>query len=254
MARAPRNPRVARREENPEELLAEQPPLVVTTRKVEEAEEPPPEDDRKPAAKPASRLADVNMDLDLGSLGEILPPSPTEDDSKTGDDASSNTSDYDTDEELDLELKTHLPLQRQVRWMCRNTKRLQRRLNTALAAAAAANRAAVAAYAAVQKKPPSEYFSLSPGLCQQGILNFEDTNNKKLFASATMSVFPPEGYDCSALRLSVFLKEVHRRAMQYGWDHEILMIPTNPVEPNKELRSLITHHGEVTLQQVRFIE
>ena len=93
-------------------------------------------------------------------------------------------------------------------------------------------------------------FALTPGVVDDDILDFRDGGVRKLYAHATSSVMGSEGFDCTAKGLHSFLKEVKRRARQYGWDTTVCEIPTDPNNVQSTLVSLLTNHGELTLEQI----
>ena len=96
-------------------------------------------------------------------------------------------------------------------------------------------------------------FALAPGLVTAGILNFNTEAGRKLYASATKSVYanPDEQFDGSAEKLGNFLHHISIRAQEFGWgDNGILDIDINVGGLNPNLVNLLTHYGEITVDQV----
>ena len=98
-------------------------------------------------------------------------------------------------------------------------------------------------------------FALNPGDAIQGIIDYGTAEGRKLYVHATSSIMPSdEGYDCTANGLYTFLRELTRRARQYGWDNTCCEVALNPANPMGPTRSLLLNHGELTLEQVREAE
>ena len=104
--------------------------------------------------------------------------------------------------------------------------------------------------AAQQQAQQQVAFALAPALAQQGILDFNDVGDKKLYHKA-IAPLSEDLYDLSATDLTVFLYQVDDRAVEYGWEG-ILSIPedVNVPPPNNNLRMLTTQYGQITLTQI----
>ena len=97
---------------------------------------------------------------------------------------------------------------------------------------------------------PTMTFALSPGSAITGVIDYSTTEGRKLYAYATSSIAnKEEGFDCTAHELHAFLKEVSRRARQYGWHISVCRIPKDLAKPD-EKTDLIKNHGELTLEEV----
>ena len=78
-------------------------------------------------------------------------------------------------------------------------------------------------------------FHLNPAASITGVLDFSDKEAKKLYTSAIKPLFSQEEkYECNPDEMNGFLKAVHNRANEYGWDDEdtgILHIPIDHQDP-----------------------
>ncbi len=100
-------------------------------------------------------------------------------------------------------------------------------------------------------------FALNPGHALSGQLDFSTTEGRKLYSYATASIYgsSEDHFDCSASGLHSFLKELGRRARQYGWDISVCEVPKAINDQGGEsLVNLITNHGELTLEQIQAFE
>ena len=92
-------------------------------------------------------------------------------------------------------------------------------------------------------------FALSPALVSNAIIDYRTASGSKLFKGATAAL--PTLFDGEPEHLQLFLAQLQDRAMTYGWEH-ILDVATNPNQPILgQLVNLITHYGQVTIEQVR---
>ena len=246
-----RNPKAAARREEPPPEEEEQPPLEAEAEVEEQSEESEEEEESvAPVGKESEPEQGPAPAPPVAAAGAAAPRGQDD-----GGDESSRTSNG-WDEEIELDFDPTLPHERQMRKVDRRLKRWQRKTEAAEAAAEAANKAAAAAKAEAAAAATRLWaanranvveFALSPGLHVTGVWNFGNTDIQKLYHKAIKTVMPPDGFDCSAQRLTTFLKG----AEQYGWDQNILMIPFSATRPDGERLSLITQHGELSLRQVR---
>ena len=64
-----------------------------------------------------------------------------------------------------------------------------------------------------------------------------------------MEPLQKDPYAGDAHSLKVFLSNLGDCSMVYGWD-DILHVPVNSLLPNQGLRDMLTHYGQITLQQI----
>ena len=91
---------------------------------------------------------------------------------------------------------------------------------------------------------PEEYFADTPGT-DGSIIDFRTPEGCKLYEKASKPL--KHDFDCTTGNLSVMLHELSDRAKTYGWYDGILDID---VGDGKTI-NLITHYGELTLEQVK---
>ena len=89
---------------------------------------------------------------------------------------------------------------------------------------------------------PQPTFHLNPAASFRGILDYSTTASKKLYKSATSSLFDTQDkYNCEPDEMLNFLRELDTRAIEYGWNDEIsgiLWIPQDVNDPATNLRYL----------------
>ena len=97
-------------------------------------------------------------------------------------------------------------------------------------------------------------FHLNPAAAITGVLDFSDKEAKKLYSSAVKSLFSQEEkYECNPDDLNGFLKAVHTRANEYGWDNEdtgILHIPRDHEDPLSETNYLPREYGTISMESI----
>ena len=83
-------------------------------------------------------------------------------------------------------------------------------------------------------------FALTPGLTGQDVLDYRNSDNRKLYKDATKQL-SEENFDCDESSLLQFLKDLEDRAAEYGWNAEggILSVDTDPDDDQAEEESLL---------------
>ena len=96
---------------------------------------------------------------------------------------------------------------------------------------------------------PNPTFALSPALATRGIIDYNTRSGERIYASATKEL-DVNKYDGEAQGLMAFLELLEDRAMNFGWDVSIMMIPIEGQAP----KNLLTEYGTITLEQIRLHE
>ena len=98
-------------------------------------------------------------------------------------------------------------------------------------------------------------FALTPGLIGQNVLDYRNSDNRKLYKEATKQL-AEENFDCDESSLLQFLKDLEDRAAEYGWNAEggILSVDTNPNDEEAEEESLLDNYGSLSLETIRRAE
>ena len=96
---------------------------------------------------------------------------------------------------------------------------------------------------------PNPTFTLSPALATRGIIDYNTRSGERIYASATKEL-DVNKYDGEAQGLMAFLELLEDRAMNFGWDVSIMMIPIEGQAP----KNLLTEYGTITLEQIRLHE
>jgi hypothetical protein len=92
------------------------------------------------------------------------------------------------------------------------------------------------------------HFSLSPALASTTVIDYNTNAGAKLFAAATCKL--TTDFDLSSNGLKLFLTQLADRARFSGWT-DILMISQVIGAEHEVLINLVTHHGMLSLEQVR---
>jgi hypothetical protein len=101
-------------------------------------------------------------------------------------------------------------------------------------------------------QPNLPVFSLTPGTAQEGIIDFNTKGGKSLYGYATEKL-EEELYDCTPDGFYQFLQNIKTRAEEFGWSdpvNGVLMIPTNPDDPNSPKRNLLFEYGSISLESI----
>jgi len=96
---------------------------------------------------------------------------------------------------------------------------------------------------------PNFVFVLSPALINQGPINYSTLEGIKLRRGA-VEPLAKELFTLEPHRFKLFLSTLTEQTMVYGWEN-ILNIPVNIAVQGRPTHSLLTHYGQVMLQQVR---
>ncbi len=99
------------------------------------------------------------------------------------------------------------------------------------------------------QNPPNFVFALSPALINQGPIDYSTAEGIKLWRGA-IKPLAKELFTLEPHRFKLFLSTLTERTMIYGWEN-ILNIPVDAVVPGRPAHTLLTHYGQVTLQQVK---
>ncbi len=99
------------------------------------------------------------------------------------------------------------------------------------------------------QNPPNFVFALSPALINQGPIDYSTAEGIKIWRGA-IEPLAKELFTLEAHRFKLFLSTLTERTMVYGWEN-ILNIPADVAVPVGATHSLLTHYGQVTLQQVK---
>lgn len=98
-------------------------------------------------------------------------------------------------------------------------------------------------------------FALTPGQAtKNNVLNYATSEGIKQYKSATRSLYTSDDdkFDCDAAGLRDFLQLLEARATSYAWDVAVLDIALDPTNLlSSERLSLLTRHGELTMEQVK---
>ena len=107
----------------------------------------------------------------------------------------------------------------------------------------------------IEQQPPGTRFSLTPARSIRGIIDYSTSSGRKLYEKATAKL-EEDLFDCNAEDFYSFLKALKDRSREFGWDERgvgILSIPDDPIDPN-EFKSLITQHGEISMENIKEFE
>ena len=109
--------------------------------------------------------------------------------------------------------------------------------------------------------PPAQrqlQFHLNPAASFRGILDYSTSASKKLYKSATSSLFDAQDkYNCEPDEMLNFLRELDTRAIEYGWDDEvsgILWIPQDVNDPASDLKYLPREYGTISIDSITNFE
>ena len=100
-------------------------------------------------------------------------------------------------------------------------------------------------------------FALSPAQACTGLFDMSSSTGRKLHYKAVQPEPETEKCDCQPDGLKAHLDDSAEHALEHGWNdeiHGVMQIPKDPNEPTKDLTSVLTNCGEVTLEQIRKYE
>jgi len=99
------------------------------------------------------------------------------------------------------------------------------------------------------QNPPNFVFALVPAWVDPGPIDYSTTDGIKLWR-ARIEPLAKEPFMLNAHKFKLFLTTLSDRAMTYGWG-SILDIPIDTAIPAGPTRSMLSHYGQITLQQIR---
>ncbi len=96
---------------------------------------------------------------------------------------------------------------------------------------------------------PNFVFALSPALINLGPIDYSTTEGIKLWRGA-VEPLAKELFTLEPHQFKLFLLTLTKRTMVYGWEN-IINILVDVAVQGGPTHSLLTHYGQVTLQQVK---
>ncbi len=99
------------------------------------------------------------------------------------------------------------------------------------------------------QNPPNFIFALAPALVNQGPIDYSTADRIKLWR-AGIEPLAKELFTLELHKFKLFLATLTNRAMTYGWEN-VLDILIDAAVPTGPTRSLLTHYGQIMLQQIR---
>ncbi len=99
------------------------------------------------------------------------------------------------------------------------------------------------------QNPPNFVFVLSPVLVNQGAINYSTPEGIKLWRGA-IEPLVKELFTLKPHRFKLFLSTLTEQTMVYGWEN-ILNVLVDAAVQGGLTHLLLTHYGQVTLQQVK---
>jgi len=99
------------------------------------------------------------------------------------------------------------------------------------------------------QNPLNFIFALSPALINQGPIDYSTAKGIKLWRGV-IKPLAKELFTLKPHRFKLFLSTLTEWTMIYGWEN-ILNILVDAAVPGGPAHSLLTHYGQVTLQQVK---
>jgi len=98
------------------------------------------------------------------------------------------------------------------------------------------------------QNPPNFMFALAPALVNQGPIDYSTADGIKLWKGG-IKPLAKELFTLEPHKFKIFLAVLADRAMTYGWG-DILDVPIDAAVTVGPTRSIITHYGQVTLDQI----
>lgn len=93
-------------------------------------------------------------------------------------------------------------------------------------------------------------FFLTPGAVKPDeVLDLSKSDISKMYAKSA-SKLSEESFDCISEDLLDFLGNLRDRAKAYGWDENILSVPTDLDKENENRRYFLDHYGEFTIEHL----
>ena len=97
-------------------------------------------------------------------------------------------------------------------------------------------------------------FTVAPSKKNQGVLDYTSKQDCRLYEQASAGLMSEDKFDSTEDHLQDFLAMLKTRAVSYGWEEQIMMIPTDPADPMGKRLSLLDNHGNLTLAQIQSYE
>ncbi len=92
-------------------------------------------------------------------------------------------------------------------------------------------------------------FVLAPALVNQGPIDYATPDGIKLY-KAGIEPLQKDLFTLEAHKFKVFLTTLGDHSMTCGWN-DVLQVPIDAASPAQGTRSLLTHYGQITLEQIR---
>ena len=100
---------------------------------------------------------------------------------------------------------------------------------------------------------PPVPFHLSPAASIMGVIDYSTPEGRKHFEHS-IERLNDELFDCEGGDLHLFIDALMERAREMGWSAPgvgVTDILLDPLDPNSDCVNLLTHHGQLTLEQIR---
>lgn len=96
-------------------------------------------------------------------------------------------------------------------------------------------------------------FTISPADSVRGVLDFNKKEHVKVFQNASAKLYPDgQTFDVVENQLHDFLAVLRSRAIKYGWNMGIMLIPSIPALGNdSEKKNILESHGTIPLSIIR---
>jgi len=91
-------------------------------------------------------------------------------------------------------------------------------------------------------------FALSPALAHPDIIDYSTSSGAKIFTSATVQL--PTTFNLEEPNIRVLINELQTRAASFGWEELLTINVAEDLLPETR-KSLLTEHGQCTLEAVR---
>ncbi len=98
------------------------------------------------------------------------------------------------------------------------------------------------------QNPPNFVFALFPALVNQGPINYLTTDGIKLWRGG-IEPLAKELFTLESHKFKLFLTTLTEQTMLYGWEN-VLDVPIDVAVPARLTCSLLTHYGQIMLQQI----
>ena len=96
-------------------------------------------------------------------------------------------------------------------------------------------------------------FNVSPAAANSGLLDYKDKEAVKIYDKASAKLVSDE-FNCVEDQLHDFLAMLKVRAIQFGWDKAMMMVPCDPKDLTSRKISLLDEHGSLTFETIKAYE